>query len=106
MKRELTIDPNAKVSVDVQGDFQFDSVAPPDQSDAGKKFGMRDRAGPKAAKKAAKEKKKLAAERAKQGLPPLEAETPKDPGVPFALREIDLQIPRGVYCIIICLPAH
>lgn len=46
-------------------------------------------------KKKEKREKKEAEERAKKGLPPLRTEEKKEAREPFALRDMDLQIPRG-----------
>ena len=96
MKREISIDRSANYAIDVKGDFQFDGVAPSEQG--GKSLGRPDRAGAKEAKKKAAKDKKEAKLRKKQGLLPLDPVKPKkDDGIPFSLREIDLQIPRGEF---------
>lgn len=99
LKKDLVIRPNAPYAVSATGTFQFDSVTPPDSSTGGRGHGMRDRAGAKDAKKAAKKAKAEAKERKKKGLPPIDetakaAET-KEEGVPFSLRDLNIQIPRG-----------
>ncbi|CAD6567059.1 MAG: hypothetical protein TREMPRED_003289 [Tremellales sp. Tagirdzhanova-0007] len=100
LKSELRIDRSAKYAIDVQGDFQFDGVAPSEQG--GKKLGRPDRAQAKEDKKKAAKDRKEAKLRKKQGLLPLDTVKPKkDDGIPFSLRNIDLQVPRGaLVCIV------
>ena len=95
LNREIRIEPSSSHSIDVVGSFQFDSATPPEQHGA-RKHGRLDRAGKKEDKKKAKKEKKEAKERKKQGLPPVEpVEEKKDEGVPFSLRDINLQVARG-----------
>ena len=104
LKRDLVIDPNSKHSIDVMGDFQFDSSAPPDlavsQTMGGfGSGGVSDKLKARDAATKLKKEKRAAEKREKKGLPPLVA--PKDKEEerePFALRDIDLQIPKGTSC--------
>ena len=93
MKREIKIERSSKYSIDVEGDFQFDSVTPPGHGS--RQLGRIDRAAAKEAKKQAKKDKKEANSRKKEGLPPVEPKKKVEEGIPFSLRDINLQIPRG-----------
>ena len=100
LKRDIVIDPSSKYAIDVRGDFQFPDSEPPDlgipKNTAGGfgGGGMSDKIKEMDKKKEIKKEKKQAAERAKKGLPPIVTDG-KKPREPFALRDIDLQIPRG-----------
>ncbi|ORY22828.1 ABC transporter type 1, transmembrane domain-containing protein [Naematelia encephala] len=102
LRGHIDVDPSAPDAIRVTGDFQFDSVAPPDQASKGE-FGARDRAGKKEAKKKAAKEKAEAKERKKKGLPSDKADEKEkqEEGVPFSLRDIDLKVPRGaLVCIV------
>lgn len=97
---DLKIDKNQKMAIKMEGDFEFDSVNPPDTA-GGAKLGMRDRAGKREKKKQAEKDKKEAKERKKQGLSVIETKKvekkDEEEGVPFSLRDIALHVPRGTW---------
>ena len=99
LKRDITIDPTSKYAIDVTGDFQFPSLEPPDLtvSKEASGFGSGNMSDKIKARDKKKKEAKEAKERKKKGLPPLESEKAKE-REPFALRDIDLLIPRGESC--------
>ncbi len=99
LKRDININPSSPYAVDVSGSFQFASSEPPDTTiktvQAG--FGgmgdkIKDRDKAQKAKKEKKEAEKEAKRRKTAGLPALETAKEREP---FALRDINLKIPRG-----------
>lgn len=108
LDHDLHINPSLPNSVSAHGEFQFDSVNPPDTSAKGGRgkngagHGAPDRAAKREEAKRRAAEKKAAKERKKQGLPPLEKEVVDETeGVPFALRDIHLEIPRGaLVCVV------
>ena len=111
LKRDIVIDPSSKYAIDVRGDFQFPDSEPPDlgvpKNTAGGfgGGGMSDKIKEMDKKKKEKKEKKEAENRAKKGLPPIVTEE-KKPREPFALRDIDLQIPRGEQPLSVSSKAH
>jgi ATP-binding cassette subfamily C (CFTR/MRP) protein 1 len=81
LKHQLKIDPSAELAINMQGEFQYDSVTPPDQSRPMVFGGPRGRGRPP--RDRGKGKKK-------QPPPPK-----KEEGIPFSLRGVNLKIPRG-----------
>ncbi|KZO98300.1 multidrug resistance-associated ABC transporter [Calocera viscosa TUFC12733] len=138
LEEPYTVDPDAPLAVNAEGDFVWESVVKPeDQAKVGRDGGGRGGRGAgrgsgeglvgagagskedtkkkKAEEKArkAEEKKRKAEEkkrekenkeREKKGLPPLEEEKEdQDPNgrKPFALKDIDLKVPRGSFIAIV-----
>lgn len=81
LKHQLKIDPSAELAINMQGEFEYDSVTPPDQSRPMVFGGPRGRGRP--ARDRGKGKKKQ---------PPAPK---KEEGIPFSLRGVNLKIPRG-----------
>lgn len=99
LKRDLTIDSTSTYAVDVAGDFQFPSHEPPDLTTKQGEFemggGINDKIKAREAAQKLKKERKEAEKREKKGLPPLENEKKHVHTEPFAVRDVDLQIPRG-----------
>lgn len=96
LPNEVQINPNAKYAIQAEGDFTFESSKPPDAKGGPLVF-AKDRKAMAEKKKA----KKAAKLRQKKGLPPLEDTKKEDEGVPFQIRNINLQIPRGsLVCVV------
>lgn len=101
LPRELQIDESAEYAVEIKGDFSFETAGPP-KFDPKKQQRGRDRKAEKAEKDAREKKIKEARERRKKGLPPIVEEAEKkDEEEPFALRKIDLKIPRGSLTVVV-----
>ncbi|EJU01834.1 hypothetical protein DACRYDRAFT_22209 [Dacryopinax primogenitus] len=130
LEEPYSVDLDAELAVDAEGEFVWESVEKPDDKStgagkggrggrggamgrggghAGAKTGMsREEAKKKKAeeaKKKAEEKarKKENKERKKKGLPPLEEEKEENPNgrKPFALKDIKLKVPRGSFIAIV-----
>ena len=99
LPHDIVINPSAKLAISVDGDFQFDSVNPPDSGSSGGggpgRRGGRDRASKREDAKQKKRDKIEARDRKKKGLTPLIKEEIKEEGIPFSLRDVHLKIPRG-----------
>ena len=94
---------DAPYAIRVKGDFRFDSVIPPDQGAGSERMNVKKKE-PKSTEGKAKGSSGLISKllRRKQGAGDtasgdMEAEksAEDEEGVPFALKDIDLKIPRG-----------
>ncbi|EJU01830.1 hypothetical protein DACRYDRAFT_52395 [Dacryopinax primogenitus] len=100
---------DAELAVDAEGDFVWESVEKPDEKSKGR-GGKAGGAGAGMTKEAAKKKTAEAAkknkenkEKKRKGLAPLEGKEKEDPNArqPFALKDIDLKVPRGSFIAIV-----
>jgi ATP-binding cassette subfamily C (CFTR/MRP) protein 1 len=82
----------------MQGDYQYDSAAPPEEKEGGHGTSGAERSAKKQVKA-----KKLAKEGVQHGEK-LAAPEDIEP-IPFSLRDLNLQIPHGSHTLIICVPA-
>jgi len=102
--RELHITAGMDNAIEVHGDFTFETSKPP-EDDKQANSGGRDRKAEKLRKKNKAAAKRESKRRSKQGLPPLaeDNKTGEDTTVntPFALRDINLRIPKGAFVCIV-----